>query len=100
METIGECPLFQKASFTTFGRHRSNDFPVLHGSVSRLHAVLQYGKERVFVYDLSTHGTSVNGLKVPKEQFVQIKIGDKIQFGESTRNYVTTRRQSTKYANA
>merc|ERR1711879_659838 len=88
LQKIGVVPLFERASFTTFGRHQSNDFPILHASSSRLHAVVQYGKERVYLYDVSTHGTRVNGIQIPKEEHFHLKIGDKIQFGRSSRIYI------------
>src|ERR1700733_8695142 len=42
-----------------FGRLPICDFELEHGSISRYHAVLQFGKDaKVYMYDLdSTHGT-------------------------------------------
>jgi len=88
LEKIAVCSLFQRASYSTFGRHRDNDFVVMHDSSSRLHAVIQYGRERVYLYDISAHGTKVNGKRIPKEEYVQLKIGDKVEFGFSSRSYV------------
>lgn len=88
LNKVALCPLFQRASFTTFGRHKDNDFPVLHESLSRLHSVIQYGKERVWLWDCSANGTKVNGRKVSKEEYVQLKIGDTIKFASSTREYI------------
>jgi len=89
LSRIGIVPLFESATFTTFGRHKKNDFPVMHQSCSRLHAVIQHGNgDRVYLYDVSTHGTKLNGEKIDKKEHTQLKVGDKVQFGESTRIYV------------
>jgi len=62
---------------------------MFHGSLSRLHAVIQHGNgDRVYMFDVSTHGTKVNGERINSNEHVQLKVGDKIQFGESTRVYV------------
>lgn len=70
-----------------------------HPSVSRFHAVLQFGNMQeldsestsLFLYDLkSTHGTRINKRKVPPHQYVALRDGDHVVFGESTRSYVLT----------
>ncbi|MCJ1303606.1 hypothetical protein MMC08_006416 [Hypocenomyce scalaris] len=86
-----------------FGRERSVvDFPIEHPSCSKQHAVLQFryvekknefgdrgGGVRPYVIDLeSANGTRVNGEGVPERRFVEVKSGDVLGFGESTREYV------------
>ena len=86
-----------------FGRERSVvDFPIEHPSCSKQHAVLQFrfvekkneygdkeGKVRPYVIDLeSANGTKVNGELLPERRFVEIRSGDVVAFGDSTREYV------------
>lgn len=73
-----------------------------HPSCSKQHAVLQFrytekkdewgerrGRVRLYVIDLeSANGTSLNSEKLPGQRFVEVKSGDMLQFGESTREYV------------
>ncbi|CAM9900058.1 unnamed protein product, partial [Phaeothamnion confervicola] len=75
-----------------FGRQRGVvDILLEHDSVSRQHAVLQFGKDgEIFVIDLgSTHGTFVNKLLFPSwQEFHRVRVGDILKFGESTRLYI------------
>ena len=78
------------------------DFPIEHPSCSKQHAVLQFrfvekkneygdkeGKVRPYVIDLeSANGTKVNGELLPERRFVEVRSGDVIAFGDSTREYV------------
>ncbi|CAH8430768.1 unnamed protein product [Schistosoma turkestanicum] len=75
-----------------------------HPSISRLHAVLQYGKPPHaighvpetekdttgwYLKDLeSTHGTFVNKRRLPPGRFVRIRVGYVLRFGGSTRLHV------------
>lgn len=75
------------------------DFPVEHPSCSKQHAVLQFrfaekrhewgerrGGVKPYVIDLeSANGTRVNGERVPERRFVEVRSGDVVTFGESTR---------------
>ena len=82
------------------------DHATEHPSCSKQHAVLQFrytekkkkgdewgerkgGKVRLYVIDLeSANGTVLNGEKIPERRFVEVKSGDVLRFGESTREYV------------
>jgi smad nuclear-interacting protein 1 len=89
-----------KQSAYLFGRnHEIADVPVEHPSLSSQHAVLQYralphketGKLNCqpYLMDLeSTNGTFINGVKIDAARYYQLKKGDVIKFGASTREYV------------
>ena len=81
------------------------DFLIEHPSCSKQHAVLQFryveGKSRgefgdktgggvkPYLLDLeSANGTVVNGERVPDRRYVELKSGDSVGFGESSREYV------------
>lgn len=78
------------------------DYLVEHPSASKQHAVLQFrhiertnefgdrkGRVRPYVIDLeSANGTVVNGERVPEGRYVELKDGDVLGFGLSTREYV------------
>nr|CAH8822970.1 unnamed protein product [Trichobilharzia regenti] len=75
-----------------------------HPSISRLHAVLQYGKPPHsvgnvpedekdttgwYLKDLdSTHGTFVNKRRLPPGRYVRIRVGYVLRFGGSTRLHI------------
>jgi len=76
-------------SHIVFGRDPSSDFCVQHPSISRHHSLFQFGSDgTVFLFDLSTHGTLLNHKEIPKRKYVELKHGDKIRFGHSSRTYV------------
>lgn len=56
-------------------------------SISRYQAIIQFNHDGdAFLYDMdSAHGTKVNKKSVPGREYVQLKPGDQIRFGESTR---------------
>jgi smad nuclear-interacting protein 1 len=107
-----------KQSSYLFGRERKvADIPVDHSSLSKQHAVLQYralpSKEdragvmmsgaptkllcRPYLMDLeSTNGTFINGVRLDSARFYELKRGDVITFGASTREYVLLTDQSSK----
>ncbi|KAH9279170.1 Uncharacterized protein ECG_08297 [Echinococcus granulosus] len=64
---------------------------LLHPSISRAHAVLQFGSNSDlspgwYVYDLdSTHGTFVNKHRVPSGRYIRLRVGYVLRFGSSTR---------------
>lgn len=94
-EHILNIPLFQQANFTTFGKDANNEVQVLHPSTSRYHATIQYGKPKkkapagMFLYDLkSSHGTTINGIRLQPERFQEVVPGDRVGFGGSKRVYL------------
>ncbi|KAF8967059.1 SMAD/FHA domain-containing protein [Flammula alnicola] len=78
------------------------DIAVEHPSCSKQHAVFQYryvqekdefgtskGVVKPFIIDLeSTNGTLVNDEAIPAARYYELKAGDVIKFGLSTREYV------------
>jgi len=75
------------------------DIAIDHPSCSKQHAAIQYryiqekgeskGVVKPFVIDLeSTNGTTVNDEKIPAARFYELRTGDVIKFGLSTREYV------------
>ena len=89
-----------KQSAYLLGRNEEiADVPLRHGSCSSQHAVLQYrslpnketGKLQCCPYlmDLeSTNGSFINGVKIDAARYYQLKKGDVLKFGASTREYV------------
>lgn len=86
-----------------FGRESAVvDFLIEHPSCSKQHAVIQFryvekrgefgekmGAVKPYLLDLeSANGTVVNGEKVPDRRYVELKSGDSVGFGESSREYV------------
>ncbi|KAL2896040.1 Kanadaptin [Bienertia sinuspersici] len=73
-----------------FGRIDMCDFVLEHPTISRFHAVLQFkGSEAAYMYDLgSTHGTFINKKQVNKKEYVDLRVGDVIRFGLSSRLYI------------
>ena len=89
-----------KQSAYLFGRNTDVcDIVLLHGSCSSQHAVMQYralpNKEtgrlqcQPYLMDLeSTNGTFINGVQLDAARYYQLKKGDVLKFGASTREYV------------
>lgn len=84
------------AGFTLLGRgveegNADGDVPLAHPSCSRLHAVLQFhrARGRLFLHEPgSTHGTWLNKRRLPGPGFHELRPGDVLGFGASSRLYV------------
>ena len=51
--------------------------------ISRVHCLIQYRRDGMYVQDLSTNGTYLlNGARLPKGTFVPVKIGDGVRLGQ------------------
>ncbi|KAI7903034.1 SMAD/FHA domain-containing protein [Cokeromyces recurvatus] len=76
-----------KKEFITIGRLPLCDILMEHPSISRYHAVIQFDHDgEAYIYDLdSAHGTKVNKKVISARDYVLLKPGDQIRFGESTR---------------
>ncbi|KNE68786.1 hypothetical protein AMAG_13427 [Allomyces macrogynus ATCC 38327] len=75
--------------FLTVGRLPTCDVDLEHPSISRYHAVLQFSDQNeLFLFDLSTHGTTLNKKLVPSRQHVRVRSGDMIRFGASSRLFI------------
>ncbi|KAM1009885.1 hypothetical protein ACFX13_046135 [Malus domestica] len=86
---INQFDVYEKGAYM-FGRIDLCDFVLEHPTVSRFHAVLQFKRSgEAYIYDLgSTHGTFVNKNQVNKKVYVDLRVGDVIRFGLSTRLYI------------
>lgn len=88
---IKTVPVPLNTPFLTFGRLPENDVMLDHESISRKHAVLQFGpRNTAFIYDLgSSHGTFANKKQIDAGKYVKITSGNAmIRFGASSRNYI------------
>lgn len=96
-----------------FGRERKvADIPVDHPSLSKQHAVLQFRalpskQQRIgeaaklqckpYLIDLeSTNGTFINGTRLDPARYYELRRGDVITLGASSREYVLLTEQSAK----
>ena len=92
-----------------FGRERKvADIPVDHPSLSKQHCVLQYRalpdkndrEQRIrckpYLMDLgSTNGTFLNGVRIDDARFYELRKGDVITLGASSREYVLLTENTT-----
>ncbi|MCJ1393417.1 hypothetical protein MMC18_006291 [Xylographa bjoerkii] len=100
--TLDTLPLHTRSCWL-FGRESAVvDYGTEHPSCSKQHAVVQFryvekkdkfgerfGGVKPYVLDLeSANGTKVNGDVVPERRYVELRSGDVLKFGESTREYV------------
>ncbi len=81
------------ADHYTFGRMPGAvTFVLENPTASRVHAVAQFRRAdgALLLQDLgSTHGTFVNKGRIPpRPEWVELRAGDMVQFGQSTRLYV------------
>ena len=99
LETL---PLHERTCWL-FGREKAvADHVTEHPSCSKQHAVLQFrfvekkgefgdrkAGTKLYVLDLeSANGTSLNGERVPEKRYVEVRSGDVLKFGDSSREYV------------
>ena len=68
--------------------HDKTDITLSDGTISRIHAELQYTTHNFLLKDLgSSNGTFVNGGQLQPQTATEIKIGDMISLGEC-KNYL------------
>uniref|UniRef100_A0A0K0EFI2 FHA domain-containing protein n=1 Tax=Strongyloides stercoralis TaxID=6248 RepID=A0A0K0EFI2_STRER len=77
-------------SYFTIGRMPENDIVMLHPSISRVHAIIQYGDgdDGIGYYiidNASAHKTKLNRKVLDPKKFVKLRNGFNIQLGGSTR---------------
>lgn len=80
-------------SYCLLGADRACHVRTLHPSCSSRHAVIQFRRRetqvRPYLMDLeSRNGTSINGEKLDAARFYELRSGDLIRVGQSTRDYV------------
>lgn len=85
-----EIPLSVRSHFLLGRAGDLCDIVLEHASVSRRHAVLQFHESgSLWLYDLgAAHGTFVNRARIAPREFVELRVGDQLRFGASTRTYV------------
>ncbi len=66
-------------SIKSIGTHRLNTYCIQGPQVSRFHATIKQKKNgKWFICDHSTNGTTVNDVRLPKDQWIELKAGDSI----------------------
>jgi pSer/pThr/pTyr-binding forkhead associated (FHA) protein len=87
---IGQQKVF-RASPISIGRAENNDMIIPDPAVSRNHAILRITTDytRVFITDLSTHGTEVSGRPVPKGRGTgfTLESGETVKVGDTLLRY-------------
>ena len=87
---IGQQKVFYSSPIS-LGRADNNDMIITDPAVSRNHAILRITSDytRVFITDMSTHGTEVSGKVVPKGRGTgfTIESGDTIKIGDTLLRY-------------
>eukprot|EP00742_Colponemidia_sp_Colp-10_P010745 GILJ01011834.1.p1 GENE.GILJ01011834.1~~GILJ01011834.1.p1 ORF type:complete len:628 (+),score=138.21 GILJ01011834.1:143-1885(+) len=89
--SIAEIFVLDKKPYYILGRQDDIcDIVLAHPSSSRQHAVLQHGpNSELFLYDLgSTHKSFLNKKQIAPKEYVQVRVGDMLRFGQSNRLYV------------
>lgn len=77
----------------TIGRAPNNNivFPTTTKGVSGNHCVVVNQNGRVYVKDLSSQGTFLNGTeKLPQNQLISVKVGDRISLGSENETFMIT----------
>lgn len=103
-EVLDTLFVHRKDNFLLGSNDKVCDILMEHGSISGQHAVLQYrrvpysGKKEKFMGSMvckpylmdldSTNGTILNKEKIDGRRYYELRKGDVISFGESTREYV------------
>ncbi|KAI8911934.1 SMAD/FHA domain-containing protein [Powellomyces hirtus] len=101
-EQIDMLHIHRQSAFLIGRERRVADIPVDHPSCSSQHAAIQYRQivetdplgqatrtVKPYLIDLdSSNGTYINGSQVPPSRYVELKVGDSIKFGYSSRDYV------------
>jgi hypothetical protein len=72
-----------KAKCYLVGRHEG-EFNVVvdHVTVSRRHALLVHKGDSVFLYDISSNGSFINGAPAQRKEYTALKVGDTLRFGD------------------
>jgi hypothetical protein len=90
---VGTINFPENEEFVILGRSEelcSTNFVFEHSSISRQHALIQHRDNgRLYIYDLgSTHHTFWNKEEIKPFQYIPLRTGDLLKFGESTRQYI------------
>ena len=65
------------------GRSLTNQIQIAGDSVSRVHAKIAISKGKIEILDLgSTNGTFVNGMRLGRDQVMQLTLGDEVRLGD------------------
>lgn len=80
----GENRMIRLQGMQTIGRNKGVcQIAVEHMSVGRMHAELHVNHNRIYIKDLnSLNGTYVNQVKIKANDYIEVKKGDLIKFGE------------------
>jgi len=96
-EIVGKHKVFTTSPIT-IGRADNNDMVVPDPTVSRNHSILRITNDytRVFITDMSTHGTIVSGKTVPKGRGsgFTLENGDTVKMGETVLRFELKLRDS------
>lgn len=80
----GQNKVFNLQHMQTIGRNNAVCQIILeHMSVGRLHAEIHLNQGHVYIKDLnSMNGTFVNQSKIKSNEYIEIRLGDQLKFGE------------------
>lgn len=103
LTSLAVIPLHARSSFLVGRDGKIADIALHHDSISKQHAVIQHRQltqrrpdglgmetlQRPYLIDLeSANGTELNGLPVEAGRYYELKVGDVVRFGASTREFV------------